>query len=181
MPRPAFAAPVLAAAVLAACGGAGNHAGGGRVQLRLDSPRDGAVVRAAVVEVRGTVRPSGAVVQVAGRPAGVSGGHFSVVVPLSSGANVIDVSATADGAAPALAALRVVRDDRVTVPALVGRDPDVAQAHLEDLGLRVSRRRGGSFFDPLVPAAPRVCSVTPRAGSRLERGARVTLVWARHC
>lgn len=172
---------MLAAAALAGCGGAPTAAGGGRIQLHLASPGDGAVVRAAVVEVRGTVRPSGASVEVAGRPAGVSGGSFTVVVPLDSGANVIDVSATAAGARPVLAALRVTRDDRVTVPALLGRDPDVAQARLEDLGLTVRRQRGGGFFDPLIPAAPRVCSITPRAGSRLDRGARVTLVWARHC
>jgi Glucodextranase, domain B/PASTA domain len=179
VPRLALATLALAAP-LAACGG-GNAGAGGHVQLHLASPGDGAIVRAAVVEVRGTVRPRGAAVEVAGQAAGVSNGSFSAVVPLSSGANVIDVAATAPGARPAIAALRVSRDDRVTVPSLVGSDPDFARARLEDLGLKVKRERGGSFFDPLIPAAPRVCSVTPKAGSRLDRGARVTIVWARHC
>jgi Glucodextranase, domain B/PASTA domain len=172
---------LLTAALVAACGGSGQRSGGGHVRISFASPGDGAVVRAAVVEVRGTVRPRGAAVEVAGRPAAVSGGAFDVVVPLETGANVLDVAATAPGARPAMAALRVRRDDRVTLPDLSGDDPDVAQARLEDLGLKVSRRRGGGFFDPLIPEAPRVCSLTPRPGSKLEPGARVTLVWARHC
>jgi hypothetical protein len=175
-------AVVSAVAALAACG-ARTHgsASTGRIQLALDSPGDGAVVRASVVEVRGTVHPRGAAVEVAGRPAAVNGGSFSVVVPLGTGANVIDVAATAGDQRPAVAALRVLRDNRVTVPALAGQDPDVAQARLEDLGLEVDRQRGGGFFDPLVPAAPRVCSVRPRPGTRVSPGTRVTEVWARHC
>jgi hypothetical protein len=181
--RLALATVVLAAAALAACGGKTQRStsGAARVQLSLDSPGDGAVVQAAIVEVRGRVRPRGAAVEVAGRPAAVSGGAFSVDIPLSAGANVIDVAATAADARPAVAALRVLRDNRVTVPALAGQDPDVAQARLEDLGLKVDRRRGGSFFDPLLPTAPRVCSIHPRAGTRLSPGTRVTEVWARHC
>jgi PASTA domain-containing protein/glucodextranase-like protein len=179
VPRLAF---VFAVAVLvAACGGSGRPSGGGHVRISLASPGDGTVVRAAVVEVRGTVRPRGAAVEVAGRPAAVSGGAFDVVVPLETGANVLDVAATAPGARPAVAALRVRRDDRVAVPDLTGDDPDVAQARLEDLGLKVSRERGGGFFDPLIPEAPRVCSLSPRPGSKLDPGSRVTLVWARHC
>jgi Glucodextranase, domain B/PASTA domain len=172
---------VAAAALVAACGGSAKRSGGGHVRLAFASPGDGAVVRAAVVEVRGTVRPPTAAVEVAGRPAAVDGGAFDVVVPLESGANVLDVAATAPGARPAVAALRVRRDDRITVPDLTGEDPDVAQARLEDLGLKVSRERGGGFFDPLIPEAPRVCSLSPRAGSRLDPGTRLTLVWARHC
>ena len=175
-----LAAVVLAAAGLAACGGAKTDPPA-RVQLSLDSPGDGAVVRGDIVEVRGTVRPRGASVEVAGHRAAVDGGAFSVVVPLGAGTNVIDVAATAAHARPALAALRVTRDDRVTVPALAGQDPDVAQARLEGLGLKVDRRRGGSFFDPLIPAAARVCTIHPRAGTRLNRGSHVTMVWAHHC
>jgi hypothetical protein len=171
---------LVAAAGLAACGGAKADPPA-RVRLALNSPGDGAVVRGDIVEVRGTVRPSSASVEVAGHPAAVSGGAFSVVVQLGAGTNVIDVAATAPDARPALAALRVTRDDRVTVPALAGQDPEVAQARLEGLGLKVDRRRGGSFFDPLIPAAPRVCAIHPRSGTRLNRGSHVTMVWARRC
>jgi hypothetical protein len=182
VPRLALALAALsAAALLAACGGSAKRSGSAHVRLSLASPGDGVVVRAAVVEVRGTVRPATAAVEVAGRPAAVKGGAFDVVVPLDTGANVLDVAATAAGARPAVAALRVRRDVRVTVPDLVGSDPDVAQARLENLGLQVSRERGGGFFDPLIPEAPRVCSLSPRAGSRVDPRSQVTLVWARHC
>src|SRR2546423_5611324 len=103
-------AAVAAAALTAACGGSAKRSGSGHVSLSLASPGDGAVVRAAVVEVRGTVRPRGAAVEVAGRPAAVSGGAFDVVVPLDTGANVLDVAAPAPGAPPPLAALRGRRD-----------------------------------------------------------------------
>jgi hypothetical protein len=180
--RPALAATLAAATALAACGGTTERPRpAAHVHLSLDGPSDGAVVRGTVVEVRGTVRPRGAAVEVGGRPAEVTGGAFSAIVPLSSGANVIDVAATARDARPVTAAVRVQRDDRVTVPALVGGDPDVAQARLEDLGLKVRIKRGGDFFDPLVPASPKVCEVRPGRGSRVEPGTVVTVVWARLC
>jgi len=180
--RLALAAALVAATALMGCGATTQRPRPvTHVRLSLAGPSDGAVVRGTVVEVRGTVRPSGAAVEVAGRPAQVSGGAFSAIVPLETGANVIDVAATARDARPAVAALRVQRDDRVTVPVLVGADPGVAQTKLEDLGLKVDLKRGGDFFDPLVPAAPRVCTVRPRQGSRLARGTLVTVVWARLC
>jgi Glucodextranase, domain B/PASTA domain len=175
------AAVALAAASLAACGGHTRRPSSGRVQLQLESPGDGAVVQATWVQVRGTVRPGGAAVEVGGQPVDVSHGAFSASVPLQAGANVIDVAATAPGARPVLAALQVRRDDRVTLPALAGQDPDVAQARLEGMGLKVDRERGGGFFDPIMPAAPRVCEIHPGAGTRVAPGTRVTLVWARHC
>jgi glucodextranase-like protein/PASTA domain-containing protein len=170
---------MLSAAALAGCGATERQRP--PVRLALDSPGDGAVVRTTTVEVRGTVRPRGATVEVAGRPAQVSAGAFDAIVPLDTGANVIDVAATAPDARPAVTALRVRRDDRVTLPALAGQDPDLAQARLEDLGMTVTRERAGSFFDPLVPAPPRVCAIHPHAGSRVSRGSHVRLVWARHC
>jgi hypothetical protein len=170
---------LLSAAALAGCGAEDRSRS--PVRLQLSSPGDGAVVRTTTVEVRGTVRPRGAAVEVAGRPAQVSDGTFDAIVPLDAGANVIDVAATAPDARPAMAALRVRRDDRVTLPVLAGEDPDVAQTRLEDLGMKVTRQRAGSFFDPLVPAPPRVCAIHPHAGSRVSRGSHVTLVWARHC
>src|SRR6188472_1286601 len=122
MTRLALATVLMSAVALAACGGKPQRsASAARVQLSLDSPGDGAVVRAAIVEVRGTVRPRGAAVEVAGRPAAVNDGAFSVEIPLSAGANVIDVAATAADVRPAVAALRVLRDNRVTVPALAGQ------------------------------------------------------------
>jgi Glucodextranase, domain B/PASTA domain len=178
---PVTAALVLSAS-LAACGGTSERPRpAAHVRLSVDGPSDGAVVRGTVVEVRGTVRPSGAAVEIAGRPAEVRDGAFTAIVPLSTGANVIDVAASAHDARPAVAALRVQRDDRVTVPSLVGADPGVAQTRLEDIGLKVKLKRGGDFFDPIVPATPRVCSVKPVRGSRVARGTVVTVVWARLC
>jgi hypothetical protein len=182
MRRLALLALPLAVAALAGCGDRGAASGSApQVRLRMSSPADGRTVHASTVEVRGTVRPRGARVRVAGRAAAVEDGAFAVTVPLATGANVIDVAATRPGARTALAALRVVRDDRVTVPALVGDDPDVARARLRELGLEVREERGGGFFDRLLPGASEVCASRPDAGARLARGARVTVVWAKRC
>ena len=86
------------------------------VVLEVAEPSDEAVVRADSVQVRGTVSPPGAAVRVAGRAAEVDGGSFAAKVALEPGANVIDVTATARGRAPALTALRVTRDCRSRCP-----------------------------------------------------------------
>src|SRR5206468_7287292 len=68
----------LLATGLAACGGSAHRpsAAHAPVRLALDAPGDGTVVRGTNVEVRGTVRPRGASVDVAGHPAGVSARAF---------------------------------------------------------------------------------------------------------
>src|SRR5205085_1381930 len=120
------------------------------VRLSISSPADTAVVDGGTVEVQGTVTPARAQVMVQGRPATVSGGTFSAVVGLAQGANVIDVAATARNHAAALAAFRVTRDQRVTVPDLTGAGVDDAQRALDRRGLHLQTQRGGGFLDSLV-------------------------------
>ena len=80
------------------------------MKLKLELPDDGGIVRTDEVEVRGTVTPADAAVQVAGEDAQVDGGEFVADVTLTPGDNVIDVSATSPGRRPATDALRVKRD-----------------------------------------------------------------------
>src|SRR3954452_1950954 len=91
-------------AAVAACGVGGGCGGGGAgaaprgrggdgpppppVRLDVTAPSDRAVVRAASVELRGTVRPASALVTVRGERAAVSGeGTFRATVKLAPGTN----------------------------------------------------------------------------------------------
>jgi hypothetical protein len=120
-------------------------------------------------------------VSVLGRPALVTGGRFTVVVPLEPGVNVIDVMATAPRRLPTLTALRVTRDVLVDVPALEGLTEDEVRARLDPLGLDVNVERGGGLFDVLRPGDPRVCEQEPAAGARVRRGREVVVVLAKRC
>ncbi len=152
-----------------------------RVRLEITAPADLATLRRGTVDVRGRVTPVSATVLVLGRPALVSEGGFTVVVPLKPGANVIDVAATARGRRPALTAIRVTRDQRVAVPDLVGVKEDEARAALDRRSLEVAVEDGGSFLDRFVPQAPAVCEQEPAAGARVPRGTVVRVVVARAC
>jgi hypothetical protein len=152
-----------------------------RVELELGSPADGAVVPSETVEIRGTVRPRSAQVKVVGREIAVDGGSFRAEVPLEPGANLIDVSAGARGRRPDFAVARIVREVRLPVPDLVGRDADTAQEQLEGLGLTVELEDAGGFFDPLLPGDPTVCEQEPRPGTQVLPGSEVTLLVARDC
>jgi len=152
-----------------------------RVQVEITEPADSATVRGATVDVRGTVSPPTAQVRVLGRPARVSGGEFTVVVPLRPGANVVDVAATARGRSPTLTALRVLREQRVTVPDLVDMELGEARAALAGRGLRLESEDGGGLLDELIPRPPRVCEQRPAAGSRVRRGTTVNVIVARSC
>ena len=152
-----------------------------RVRLEITAPADLATVRRGTVDVRGRVTPASATVRVLGRPALVSEGGFTVVVPLEPGANVVDVAATARGRRPALMAIRVTRDQRVAVPDLVGADEDEARSSLDRRGLEIAVENGGSFFDRFVPQSPAVCEQEPAAGARVPRGTVVRVVVARAC
>jgi PASTA domain/Glucodextranase, domain B len=172
--------PALAA--LAACGSdTAPPRPEPEVRLQLGSPSDGAVVRDETIEIRGTVRPSGARVQVLGREVAVDAGGFRAEVPLEPGANLIDVSAGARGRRPDFAATRVVREVRLPVPDLVGRDANTARDRLEGLGLTVRTENAGGFFDPILPGDPSVCEMRPRPGARVLPGSEVTLLVARDC
>jgi hypothetical protein len=152
-----------------------------RVRLAVTIPQDGATVRAKRVAVEGTVEPAGALVQVLGEDVPVDAGRWRAEVPLEPGANLVDVAASATGRRPDFASLRIVLEERVTVPDAVGTDVETAQDRLEGLGLKVAVEDGGGFFDPLLPGDPAVCSTDPAAGADVLPGTEVTLVVARDC
>lgn len=169
------------AAALAACGGGDAQRPEPRVSVRVTAPADLVVVRGDAVDIAGRVAPAGSAVTVLGRPASVDGDTFTARVPLRPGANIVDVAATAPGRRAAFAALRVVREIRVRLPDLAGRDAAGAEAQLAALGLRVDEQRGGGLFDPLLPGDPKVCESRPEPGAELLPGTTVQLVVARGC
>jgi hypothetical protein len=151
------------------------------VALRVTAPADAATTREGTVEVNGTVRPAGASVQVMGEDVTVDDGAFSTEVPLEPGANLIDVAGSANGRRPDFAAVRVVFEQRVPVPDVIGRDADSAKEELEGLGLKVKAEDAGGFLDPLLPGDPSVCTMDPGPGEQVLPGAEVTLRVARDC
>jgi len=183
-PLPLLVFACLAAAV-AGCGG-GEEPRAQKpprpVELDVTSPVDMATVRAASVEVRGTVSPAGASVRVLGQAATVSGGGtFSARVPLDPGNNVIDVMATARGRGPGLAAFRVTREVPVEVPDLDGLEVAAVQEKLDAVGLGVEVERGGGLLEELLPGEPAVCEQDPEPGAKVRRGTLVHVVVAKSC
>lgn len=181
--RSAISICVLAVVLFGGCGGGDPSppAALAPVRLAITAPADGAVVRGGNVDVRGRVTPAVSQVTVLGRPALVTAGRFSAVVPLEPGANVVDVIATAPRRKPALTALRVTRDVLVTVPQLAGVAEDELEAVLEPLGLRAEVERGGGILDALRPGTPAVCEQDPEAGARVRRGRSVRVAVAKSC
>ncbi len=170
----------LGAVLAGGCGG--DDAGqGSRVQLAVSAPQDHAVVRAREVDIEGDVRPSTAAVTVGGNRATVSGGAFRATVRLTAGTNVIDVLASADGARPALTAIRVRRMVSVRIPDVTGTPVDEARRRLTDLGLEVEVQEGGGLFDRLLPGDPKVCETDPEAGEERDPGTTVAILAARRC
>jgi hypothetical protein len=151
------------------------------VQLTLTAPTDGSKQPSDTVEVRGSVKPARAAVQVLGRDVAVDGGEFQTEVELEPGSNLIDVAASANGRRPDFAALRVVFEERVALPDVVGRDADTAQEELEGLGLDVRKEDAGGFLDPILPGDPKVCEMQPGAGTQVLPGTEVTVRVARDC
>jgi Glucodextranase, domain B len=98
---------VAVAASVAGCGSSSGNSSGAHVQVT--APVDGSVVGSNRITVRGTVSPADAAVQVLGQPAQVGNNVFSSSVSLHSGANHIDVVATAPGATPTTTAVTVIR------------------------------------------------------------------------
>ena len=151
------------------------------VRLEVTGPADQATVRGGNVDVRGRVSPAASAVTVLGRPALVTGGRFTAVVPLEPGANVIDVIASAPRRRSALTALRVTRDILVTVPQLAGVEQDELERVLEPLGLHAEVERGGGILDVLRSGPTVVCEQDPEAGARVRRGRAVAVVVAKRC
>jgi hypothetical protein len=151
------------------------------VVLEVTEPNDETVVRTESVRVAGTVSPAGATVRVNGRAADSEGSQFTAEVPLDPGANVVDVTASARGRAPALTAVRVTRELPVEVPDLDGLAVEEAESRLEDAGLRAKVEDDGGFFDELLPGDPVVCEQDPEAGSEVRRGTVVLLAIAKQC
>jgi Glucodextranase, domain B/PASTA domain len=166
---------------LVACGGTARPAAGPRVALELSSPDDAGTVRAESVQVRGTVQPADAEVEVDGESAEVDNGTFSAEVPLSPGANVIDVTASAAGHRADADALRITRDMRVELPDLVGMSDTDATAKLEDLGMKPRLDDERSFLDRIIPGELQVCSMSPGAGELVNKQTTVTLAVANQC
>lgn len=173
-----------AAFVLGGCGGddqPGSSPVPGRVSVQVTAPGDGALVRGGTVDVRGRVSPASAQVRVLGRPALVTAGRFTVVVPLEPGPNVVDVAATAGRRRPAFTALRVTRDILVTVPDLGATAEEDLEAQLEPLGLRASIERAGGILEALRSGSRLVCEQRPAAGERVRRGRTVQVLVAKRC
>jgi hypothetical protein len=151
------------------------------VQLTIDAPADAATTRDERVSVSGTVKPARASVQVLGADVSVQDGRWSTEVALDPGANLIDVAGSANGRRPDFAALRIVREQRVPLPDVTGRDTDTATEELEGLGLKVGTEDAGGFLDPLLPGDPTGCSMDPAPGEEVLPGTEVTLQVARDC
>jgi hypothetical protein len=152
------------------------------VALTIQQPGDTATVESGTIDVRGTVEPATAQVRVLGRPASVSGGSFSIQVPLEPGANVVDVMASAPRRAPMLTAFRITREVLIVVPGLSGQDVGDAEDSLKGLDLKIDARRGtDGFIDGLLPGAPKVCTQRPEAGQKVHKGTTVQVVAAKGC
>ena len=185
VPRSALWGVLAFAACAALLGGCGDdpppEPPTEHVRLDVTGPSDGSTLRRGTADVRGNVSPRSSAVTVLGRPALVTDGRFTVVVPLEPGVNVIDVMATAPRRLPAMTALRVTRDVLVTVPQLEGVLEDELEARLDPLELELDVDRGGGLFDVLRPGEPRVCEQEPEAGARVRRGSEVRVIVAKRC
>jgi hypothetical protein len=152
------------------------------VRLSVDAPADLALSHDDSVEVRGVVSPATARVTVDGEDAHVNGGRFSAQVKLQPGTNLIDVVAgAADGARPAMVAVRVRRQVTVAVPDLIGFTPNDAEDALAGLGLEADVQEGGGLFDFLLPEDARVCETDPAAGTQVDPGTTVKVLAAKSC
>jgi hypothetical protein len=171
---------VLAAVAVAGCGKADKPAP--PVRLSVDAPSDMALLRQDAVEVHGVVAPATADVRVEGKSVQVTGGRFSTNVGLLPGTNLIDVVAGAPGGArPAMVALRVRREVKVSVPDLIGVTPSDAKDTLAGRGLKADVQESSGLFDFLLPENARVCETDPVAGTDVAPDSTVTVFAAKNC
>jgi hypothetical protein len=164
---------------LAACGAAAPPPPS--VSLHLGAPADGARVLSATVLLSGTVSPAAATVEVLGRQIAVSGGAFSVPVPLQPGTNVIDVLAGAPQEQAAMSVVRVFRELEVSVPYVIGDSPTAAQSRLQGLHLGVRIVRNSFPLDFLIPVPYTVCATSPPAGRQVPPGSTIAVTVSKTC
>jgi PASTA domain-containing protein/glucodextranase-like protein len=131
--------------------------------------------------VSGRVAPATATVLVAGQRVAISGGSFSVQVPLRRGPNVVDVIAGAARAVGAMTAVQVYREVPIAVPDLTGDNPSDAVTRLGELGLKAQVQEASGLIESLIPVAAQVCVTTPAAGQLLPPGSEVTVHVAKLC
>jgi PASTA domain/Glucodextranase, domain B len=140
-----------------------------------------ALLREDSVDVHGVVSPATAHVSVEGKDVDVSSGRFSTRVQLLPGTNLIDVVAGADGARPAMVAVRVRREVTVAVPDLIGFTPSDAKDALAGLGLEADVKEAGGLIELLLPEDARVCETDPTAGTAVDPGTIVKVLAAKRC
>lgn len=173
---------ILLPLAVVACGGTARPASGPRVALKLSAPEDaGTPLRADSVQVKGTVSPADASVEVDGEPADVQDGAFTADVRLDPGANVIDVTASAEGHRGDADALRVTRDTRVELPDLLGASEEDATAKLNALGMKPRSKDERTFLDRIIPGPLQVCEMRPGAGELVAKDTTVTIVVNSSC
>ena len=178
----AAALAMVLAFALADCGESKDEKPAPPVRLSVDAPGDMALVHDDTVEVHGIVSPANAHVTVEGRDVSNDGGRFSAQVPLQPGTNLVDVVAgAAGGARPAMIAVRVRREVRVSVPDLAGVTPQDAEDQLASLGLKAQVQESSGLFDFLLPEDARVCETDPTAGSEVDPGTTVSVFAAKSC
>lgn len=152
-----------------------------RVRLNVTAPADNAIVRDDTVRLTGRVTPSTSEVRVLGDDVPVQDGTFEATVPLDVGTNVVDVLASQGRRRPAMAAIRITRQEQVRVPDLIGLSADEARDQLAELGLRPRIEEGGSILDDLLPVDTTVCSTSPDAGTEVDGGTEVEVVVSKLC
>jgi hypothetical protein len=179
--RWALACLAVAGLPAAGCGEEEPQRPPDRVRLVVSTPADATVVPDETVTLRGRVRPAGADVRVRGESAEVDGRSWSAEVELEPGGNVIDVTGSVRGRVPAVAAVRVIREDPVRVPQLRGRAPEDARDELAALGLGAQVDRSGGLLDDLLPGDDGVCGTDPGAGEIVRPGTVVTIEVAKVC
>ncbi len=106
---------IALAAAVAGCGGSTTSTStvnAGVVSVQVTSPTSGSVIAGSTVEIRGTVTPVNATVQIQGQPAAVGNGVFKGTATLHGGKTTIDVIASAPGATPGSTSVAVVQQSQ---------------------------------------------------------------------
>jgi len=179
--RPLSLLLVLLAATAAGCGDDDVPPPREPVVLTLSAPQDGATTRDDAVQVSGSVVPASSRVLVYGLRVAVSGGRFSAPVDLREGTNVIDVGAAAPGRRATWRALRVIRDSKIRLPDVTGRETADAVRALEARGFEVRVTNDDSLLDAFRDRPRVVCATDPSAGTELEPGSEVEVVVSKTC